>query len=302
VLLRGRGEAGVMAAGPDATGAGAGTLFLVPTPIGNVRDITTRAVDVLRSASVIAAEDTRKAGTLLRTLGIRARLLSYYDFNEQARSEQLIGLLLAGQDVALISDAGTPLLNDPGFRVVTAAIAAGLSVCPLPGPSAILTALVGSGLPCHRFEYVGFLPRRPAARKAAIGRLASQQATLVLFEAPHRLPETVADLRAVLGDRDAALARNLSKSDECYLRGPLSAVEAELAALDQVRGEYTIVVAGASGPDLAAADQLGDRLIGALLRHGAASRLIRDVVRDVTGLPRNRVYERLEELRQAPGC
>jgi 16S rRNA (cytidine1402-2'-O)-methyltransferase len=288
-----------MAAEPDATGAAGGTLFLVPTPIGNVRDITMRAVDVLRSASVIAAEDTRKAGTLLRTLGIRARLISYYDFNEQARSEQLIGLLRAGQDVALVSDAGTPLLNDPGFRIVGAAIAAGLRVRPLPGPSAILTALVGSGLPCHRFEYVGFLPRKSAARQAAIGQLAGQPATLVLFEAPHRLPATVADLRAGLGDRDAALARNLSKSDECFIRAPLSVIEAELAAGGQVRGEYTIVVAGAGGPDLTAADQLGDQLIGALLRHGLAPRVVRDVVKDVTGLPRNRVYQRLAELQRA---
>lgn len=291
----------MMTAEPGATGAAGGTLFLVPTPIGNVRDITMRAVDVLGSVRVIAAEDTRVAGTLLRTLGIRARLLSYHDFNEQARSEQLIGLLLAGQDVALISDAGTPLLNDPGFRIVGAAIAAGVRVCPLPGPSAILTALVGSGLPCHRFEYVGFLPRKSAARQAAIGQLASQPATLVLFEAPHRLRATVADLRAGLGDREAVLARNLSKRDERYLRGPLSVIEAELAASDQVRGEYTIVVAGASGPDLAAADQLGDRLIGALLRHGVAPRVVRDVARNVTGLPRNRIYQRLAELQQAAG-
>lgn len=283
----------------DPADTGPGTLFLVPTPIGNVRDITMRAVDVLRSVSVVGAEDTRKAGTLLRLLNIRARLVSYYDFNEQARSEQLIGLLQAGQDVALISDAGTPLLNDPGYRIVSAAIAAGLRVCPLPGPSAIPTALVGSGLPCHRFEYVGFLPRKSAARQAAISELAGRPATLVLFEAPHRLTTTLADLRAGLGDRDAALARNLSKSDERFLRGPLSAIEAELAAEAEVRGEYTIVVAGAGQPDLTAADQLGDQLIGALLSRDVPPRVVRDVVKDVTGLPRNRIYQRLQAAQQA---
>src|SRR5262245_61373729 len=190
---------------------GSGTLFLVPTPIGNPRDITLRAIDVLRTVSVIAAEDTRKAQTLLRALDIRARLVSYHDVNEQSRSAYLMRLLEAGQDVALIPDAGTPMVNDPGHRVVVAAIAAGYRVCPLPGASAAVTALIGSGLASHRFEYVGFLPRRAAARQAAIGRLADLPATLVLFEAPRRLRETIADLRTVLGDRNAAVARNLTK-------------------------------------------------------------------------------------------
>ena len=285
-----------MAAMPDAAAAGPGTLFLVPTPIGNFRDITVRAMDVLRAAAVIAAEDTRKASTLLRVLGIQARLVSYYDFNEQARSDQLLRMLQAGQDVALISDAGTPLLNDPGYRIVSAAITAGIRVCPLPGPSAILTALVGSGLPAHRFHYAGFLPRKSAARQAAIGQLCDLPATLIFFEAPHRLLAMLCDLREVLGDRDAALARNLSKNDEEYLRGPLSAIESELTARAEVRGEYTVVVTGAAERDFSAADRLADHLARALLERGAAVHLVRDVVKDVTGLPRNRVYQRLQAL------
>jgi 16S rRNA (cytidine1402-2'-O)-methyltransferase len=273
-------------------------LFLVPTPIGNQRDITARAVDVLRDASVIAAEDTRKAGSLLRVLGIRARLLSYYDFNEQARSDQLLRMLRDGQDVALISDAGTPLLSDPGFRIVRAAIAAGIRVCPLPGPSAALTALIGSGLPAHRFEFAGFLPRKEAARRAAIGLLASSPATLIFYEGPHRLAATVADLRTVLGDRDAVIARNLSKADEEFLRGPLSAVEAELGAraatVAGIRGEFTVLVAGAAGPDLDAAEQLAGQLAQSLLRRGIPAHLARDVVREVTGLPRNQVYRAIQ--------
>jgi 16S rRNA (cytidine1402-2'-O)-methyltransferase len=279
----------------EAAEPGLGTLFLVPTPIGNFRDITLRAIDVLRAVAVIAAEDTRKARTLLRALDIRAALVSYYDFNETARSPQLLRMLQAGRDVALITDAGTPLVNDPGYRIVTAAIAAGARVCPLPGASAALTALIGSGLPSHRFEYVGFLPRKRAGRQAATAALAGLPATLIFFEAPHRLQDAIADLLDVLGDRSAALARNLTKPDEEYLRGPLSAIAAELARRSTtgggIRGEYTLLVAGAGDPREAASESLADRIAAALLEHGVQPHAVRDVVKKITGLPRNRVYE-----------
>lgn len=275
----------------SAGNTGPGTLYLVPTPIGNPRDITLRALDVLRSADVVAAEDTRKARTLLRAHDIQATLVSYYDFNEQARSPQLLAALAAGQDVALITDAGTPLINDPGYRIVTAAIADGIPVCPLPGPSAALTALTGAGLPTHSFEYAGFLPRKQAARRAAAAALARAPATLIFFEAPHRLRDTLADLREVLGDRDAALARNLTKPGEEYLRGRLSQIEAELAARGEVRGEYTLVVAGAAEGPAAGSEELGQRLARSLLGHGVPPSAVRDVVRDVAGLPRNQAYE-----------
>jgi len=273
---------------------GLGTLFLVPTPIGNFRDVTLRAIDVLRAAAVVAAEDTRKARTLLRAWDITARLVSYYDFNEQSRSVQLLRMLQAGKDVALITDAGTPLVNDPGYRIVAAAIAAGVRVCPLPGASAALTALIGSGLPSHRFTYVGFLPRKSAARQAAAAALADLPATLIFFEAPHRLAGTVADLREVLGDRNAALARNLTKADEEYLRGPLSAIAAELAGRGEIRGEYTLLVAGAGERETTATEALADRMARALLRRGVQPHAVRDVIREVTGLPRNLVYERVQ--------
>jgi 16S rRNA (cytidine1402-2'-O)-methyltransferase len=278
----------------EAAEPGLGTLFLVPTPIGNFRDITLRAIDVLRAAAVVAAEDTRKARTLLRAWDITAHLVSYYDFNEQSRSVQLLRTLQAGQNVALITDAGTPLVNDPGYRIVTAAIAAGARVCPLPGASAVLTALIGSGLPSHRFEYVGFLPRKSAGRQAAAAALAGLPATLIFFEAPHRLADTIADLQEVLGDRSAALARNLTKADEEYLRGPLSAIAAELARRGEIRGEYTLLVAGAGERETAATEGLADRIAAALLRHGVQPHAVRDVVREVTGLPRNLVYERVQ--------
>jgi 16S rRNA (cytidine1402-2'-O)-methyltransferase len=275
----------------------AGTLYLVPTPIGNPRDITLRATDVLGQVGVIASEDTRHARSLLQALDLTvdARLLSYHDHNEESRAPQLLAVLRGGTDVALVSDAGTPLVNDPGYRVVAAAIEAGIRVCPLPGASATVTALVGSGLPVHRFQYVGFLPRRGAARRAALERLRAVDATLVFFEAPHRVLETVEDMCEVLGDRPAALARNLTKADEVFVRGPLSEVAGELRDQDVVRGEHTLVVGGADDRADGEAQALADRLADALLRNGVSTRQARDVVREVTGLPRNWVYDRIRQ-------
>ncbi|WP_239676227.1 16S rRNA (cytidine(1402)-2'-O)-methyltransferase [Natronosporangium hydrolyticum] len=270
----------------------------MPTPIGNPRDITLRAIDVLSQVDVVGSEDTRHTQRLLKSLGIEVRLLSYHDHNEDTRSRQLVASLLAGMDVALVSDAGTPLVNDPGYRIVTAAITAGVRVCPLPGANAPVTALVGSGLPSSHFYYGGFLPRKGAARRAALASLRMNQATLVFFEAPHRILATLADLLTVLGDRQAALGRNLSKDDEEFLRGPLSTLHSGLAAAEVVRGQFTVVVAGA---DEASADEtrtLADQLIRAMVKHGGTGRFVRDVVRDVSGLPRNWIYEQVQLAEQ----
>jgi len=264
-----------------------GTLYLVPTPIGNPGDITLRAIEVLRAVAVIAAEDTRNARTLLRPLQIDTRLVSYHDHNEESRTGQLVDRLRAGEDVALISDAGTPMVNDPGYRLVTAAIEADLRVVPLPGANAPISALVGSGLPVHRFCYAGFLPRKAAARQAALGRLRGVDATLIFFEAPHRLAEMVADLALVLGDRRAALARSISKPDELFRRGLLPDLAAELAT-EEVRGQYTVVVAGA---EETSSELDPHRLAEVLIGNGADPRLTRAVVQQLTGLPRNQVYE-----------
>jgi len=190
-------------------------------------------------------------------------------------------------------------VNDPGYRVVTAAIASGARVCPLPGPSAALTALVGSGLPVQRFEYVGFLPRKSAARRAAAAELVDVPATLIFFEAPHRLRETLADLRDVLGDRNAALACNLTKANEEYLRGPLSEIAGEFEGQREITGEYTLLVAGAQQRDTSASEALADRIAQVLLQQGVVPHTVRDVVREVSGLPRNRVYERVEMAQRA---
>lgn len=272
-----------------------GTLYLVPTPIGNPKDISLRAIEVLGSVAIIAAEDTRHARSLLQPLGIGTRLLSYHDHNEESRVPQLLAALQQGDDVALVSDAGTPMVNDPGYRVVIAAIEHGIRVCPLPGPSAALTALIGSGLPVHRFCYAGFLPRKSAARQASIKGLKNLTATLIFFEAPHRLLDTLHDLLEVLGDRPATLARNLSKRTESFDRGALSDLIAMLQSKDTVRGEYTVVVGGANAEADDDAQLLADRLTQVLLDNGASPRLVRDTVRELTDLPRNWIYDRVQQ-------
>lgn len=284
-------------AGSDGTrrsdGPDPGTLYLVPTPIGHPGDITLRAIEVLGRVGVVASEDTRHTRRLLQSLEIETRLLSYHDHNEESRSRQLLALLHDGTDVALVSDAGTPLVNDPGYRLVAAAVEADVPVRPLPGATASVTALIGSGLPNHQFHYAGFLPRKEAARRAALTALRSTPATLIFFEAPHRIVAMLTDLHAVLGDRPAALARNLTKDDEEFLRGRLGELTARLDAEEVVRGQFTVVVAGAPEEHADSDRALAARLAETLVRHGAEARLVREVVREVTGLPRNWVYDQV---------
>jgi 16S rRNA (cytidine1402-2'-O)-methyltransferase len=257
---------------------------------------------VLRGAELVAAEDTRKARTLLRELGIGARLISYYDFNEQSRAAELLGILQAGKNIAVITDAGSPLVSDPGYRIVTAAIKAGVRVIPLPGPSAALTALIGSGLPAHEFRFAGFLPRKPAARRVAITALASPPETLIIFESPHRLLDSLTDLRHVLGDRKVALARNLTKADEEYLRGPLSEIVAQIAERNAVHGEYTVVIEGARPQEAAQlAAGTADQIVQVLLHHQVPPHVVRDAIREVTGLPRNDIYRRVQLAQRKSG-
>src|SRR5688572_20108366 len=219
-----------------------GTLFVVAVPIGNLGDLTLRARDTLRDVAVVAAEDTRHFATLARHHGIATRTLSYHDHNEDARTRELLERLRAGDDVALVSDAGTPLVSDPGYRLVRAAIEAGVGVTSLPGASAVTTALGASGLPPHPFRFVGFLPRTAAARRATFDDLASDGATIVAFEAPRRLTDALGDALAALGDRPACLARNLTKPHERYQRGRLSELIAMLEREEEVRGEVTLVI------------------------------------------------------------
>lgn len=286
----------------SGAGPSPGTLYLVATPIGDLRDVTYRAVDVLSRVAVIACEDTRDVKALLAAHGIRARTLSYHDHNERSRSPVLVERLLAGEDVALVSDAGTPLINDPGYRLVRAAIAASIPVTGVPGPCAAVTALAASGLPPDRFLYAGYPPRTSAKRRSFYEELARERATLVVYEAPHRLVESLRDALAVLGDRDACLARNLTKPHERYQRGRLGDLVRQLEGEGDVRGEVTVVIAGRVEDAGAAGDRDDARAAAAaLLAEGMAPRAIVDELQRVFQLRRRAAYALLiEAQRGAP--
>jgi 16S rRNA (cytidine1402-2'-O)-methyltransferase len=272
-----------------------GTLFLVAVPIGNADDLSPRARDVLRSVTLVAAEDTRHFATLARHHGIETRSVSYHDHNEEARSRELVERLRGGEDVALVSDAGTPLVSDPGYRLVRAAIDAGIAVTSLPGPSALTVALAASGLPPHPFRFVGFLPRQAAARRAALGAIAADDATLVAFEAPHRLTDALRDAVAILGDRPACLARNLTKPHERWQRGALSELVAELEEEGEVRGECTLVIGGAEARAVAAEAAEADARL--LLEGGAPARAVQDLLVQRHGMAKRDAYALVLRLR-----
>jgi 16S rRNA (cytidine1402-2'-O)-methyltransferase len=276
----------------EAAGHPPGTLYVVPTPIGDYADLSLRALAILRSVDLVAAEDTREALKLLRHHGISAKLCSYHDFNEQARTQELIGRLRDGARIALISDSGTPLISDPGYRVVRAVCQAGLPLVSLPGPCAAITAAVASGLPVNQLLFVGFLPRKPGPRTEALRALRGLVATLVLYEAPHRLLEALTAVHEVLGPRPAAVCRSLTKSEEEVLRGPLDELLRILAARGTLYGEYTVVIGGAEDLAEGTWDQAG-RLIARLLSEGLEPRRVRDIVADTLELPRGAVYDRI---------
>ncbi|MCX6545164.1 MAG: 16S rRNA (cytidine(1402)-2'-O)-methyltransferase [Acidobacteria bacterium] len=222
-----------------------GILYLVATPIGNLEDITLRALRVLRECDLIAAEDTRHTAKLLHHFDIRTPTTSLHEHNEHAKTGELVEKLLQGNSIALVSDAGTPAVSDPGFRLVQAVLANSIRVEAIPGPSAVLAALVSSGLPTDAFVFVGFPPARARARGAWLEALRSETRTIVLFEAPHRIVSTLTDALRVVGDRRVAVGRELTKLHEELVRGPISEV---LGRLTELRGEFTIVMAGR--PDL----------------------------------------------------
>jgi 16S rRNA (cytidine1402-2'-O)-methyltransferase len=219
-----------------------GTLYLVATPIGNLEDVTRRALRVLGEADVVACEDTRRTRSLLEHFGIRARTVSYHEHNERERAEELAGLIEEGQTVALVSDAGTPGVNDPGYRLVRACVERNLSVVPVPGPTAFVAALTASGLPTDEFYFGGFLPARSHARREKLASVKQLRATLVFYETPHRLAHALADALEVLGERAAAVARELTKLHEEIARGRLSELAARFAPEGAARGEMVLVI------------------------------------------------------------
>jgi 16S rRNA (cytidine1402-2'-O)-methyltransferase len=226
----------------------AGVLYVVATPIGNMGDISARAREILAAVSVVAAEDTRHSSQFLRGLGLERPLLSLHEHNERARATELVGRLRAGESVALISDAGTPLISDPGYQLLRAALAAGIVVSPIPGPSAAIAALSAAGLPSDRFCFEGFLPARAAARRRRLAELAAEPRTLVIYEAPHRIATSLADIAAACGGtRRACIARELTKHFETFYRGSLDELLARAQGdPDMGRGESVIIVEGAT--------------------------------------------------------
>jgi 16S rRNA (cytidine1402-2'-O)-methyltransferase len=272
-----------------------GTLYLVAVPIGNPDDLTLRAREVLATVAVVAAEDTRHFATLARHHRIPTKTVSYHDHNEQSRTPELIARLRAGEDVALVTDAGTPLISDPGYRLVREAISEGIPITSLPGASAVTTALAGSGLPPHPYRFIGFLPRTSAARRAELANLATDDATLIAFEAPRRLTDALRDALVTLGDRPACLARNLTKPHERWQRGRLSELMAELDAEDEVRGECTIVIAGADAAVTETADAEADARL--LLAGGAPARTVQDLLIQRHGMAKRDAYALVLRLR-----
>lgn len=220
-----------------------GRLYVVATPIGNLGDITHRAVDVLRSVDAIASEDTRRTRKLLSHYDVHTPLIAYHEHNEERASRSIVDRILGGQDVALVTDAGTPLISDPGYRLVELAVGEGVGVVPIPGPSATVAALSVSGLPPMPFHFEGFLPRRSGARRTKLEALKGLRGTLVLYVSPHRVAAVLADMLEVLGDRRAVLARELTKVHEEVLRGTLSELS-EAAAGRDLRGEMVVLVEG----------------------------------------------------------
>jgi 16S rRNA (cytidine1402-2'-O)-methyltransferase len=267
-----------------------GTLFVIATPLGNPGDLTPRAVEALRASEVIFAEDTRTARALLAAQGLDRPTHSCFDANEAARADEAAALLAAGKVVGLVSEAGMPAVSDPGYRLVRAAIGVGARVVPVPGPSALLLALIGSGLPTDRFFFAGFPPRKPGPRRALFSTLRALPATLIFYESPHRVAATLGDLREALGDRPACVARELTKTHEEFVRGTLTELGQRYAD-DRPLGEITLVVGGA--PEDAAAesdDQLRERA-AALLAAGQSARDVAQQLADLSGRPRREIYE-----------
>ncbi len=267
-----------------------GTLYLVATPIGNLEDITLRALRVLKEVSLIAAEDTRRARLLLDHYGISTPVTSYFEGNWRQKTGRVLRQLEEG-DVALISEAGMPGLSDPGYELVRAALERGFPVTAVPGPTALVTALVLSGLPTDRFLYLGFLPRRASQRRVLLKEVAGVRWTLVAFEAPHRLRESLADMEAILGDRPVAVCRELTKMYEEVWRGTISGARAYFAD-GEPRGEFTLVIGGASGEEQWDEAEVRAALEERLQAGVSPARAAREVAA-LSGWPRRRVYELL---------
>ena len=273
-----------------------GTLFLVATPIGNLEDMSPRAVRVLREATLIAAEDTRHSGILLKRFEIKTPLTSYFEHNKLTKLDSILAALADG-DVALVSDAGTPALNDPGYELIRAALASGFDVRPVPGPSSPIAALSVSGLPTDAFLYLGYLPHNKSERKKFVGQIADLSYTLIFLEAPHRVVDSLEDLLTLLGDRPICVAREMTKLYEEFWRGPISGA-LEYFKSREPRGEFTLVVGGQSS---AASRQWSEEeLLAAIkreLKSGKSAKEISSELAEQSGWSKKEVYARVNQAK-----
>ena len=265
-----------------------GTLYIVATPIGNLEDITLRALRVLREVAWIACEDTRQTRKLLEHFGIAKPMVSYHEHNESGRAAELVEKLVGGGSGALVTDAGTPLVSDPGYRLVSAAIAAAVPVVPIPGPSAVVSALSAAGLPTDAFRFCGFLPPKSSQRRKTLELLKPEIGTLIFYETPHRILEALEDVAAVMGVRPVVVARELTKLHEEFLRGTAAEVRAELASRPSVKGEITLLIGKSEVVE--ADDTSLEEAVRAAERHGLPRmEAIKQVARQ-RGLAKREVY------------
>ena len=284
---------------PATTDAHAGVLYVVATPIGHLDDITLRALKILKTADGIAAEDTRRTGRLLAHHNIKARLISYHEHNEQRRTPQLLARLRDGQTLALVSDAGTPTLSDPGFILVREAAAAGIQIRPVPGASAAVAALSVSGLPTDAFVFLGFPPRKPNRLKQHLASLNRDPRTLIWYESPRRLKGFLTVLLQILGDRPAVIGREMTKRYEEFLRGTISQLTNRLEARDDLKGEITLLVAGCSRSSEASREILLNVIRQELAANAMpASALARELAARFN-LPRGQIYDLIMEIKKA---
>jgi 16S rRNA (cytidine1402-2'-O)-methyltransferase len=278
----------------------AGTLYVVATPIGNLEDITLRALRILKEVDRIAAEDTRHTQTLLRHYDIHTPLTSYHEHNERSKAVLLVERLVRGENIALVSDAGTPAISDPGYRLVVAAIRSSIPVVPVPGASALAAVLSASGLPTDRFAFEGFLPAKRHERQVKLQALKQETRTLVFYEAPHRVKESLADMLKILGDREIVIGREVTKVHEEFMRGVVSAVSAHQLGEREVKGEVAVIVHGATAEAEVSVDRLRHE-IARLIDDGSGVKEVAEVLGERYGLAKREIYRLALEVKNLKG-